>query len=374
MTIHSHPSPGGPALLFDPEPLIASVPGLLGFTPERSLVLLAFADGHRLSATLRLDLVLDRCGRPGGELRRQLDEVAPILAGYDITGVIAVAVDDRVDPADAAGRTRYLATFRAAARSFATLGGISAGFLVRELADGARWFTCWPLREGDAGGERSAPLGAPAAASGSLSDPLLSPVALHRAVYDGRAVLNRRADLAALLTPRRHCDEPDCRRREPVVPPAPPGRADARRVRLVLDTIAAQTHASLTCAQLNELAEAVSSVHARDVLIALGLTEWRGPAEQLWIRLARSLTGRAGAAAATLLALQRYLAGEGAFAAVALERALDCDHEYHLAGLLDQALQHGMRPAMLVEVVDYACTLAAELGVKLPDRTRTPAG
>lgn len=94
----------------------------------------------------------------------------------------------------------------------------------------------------------------------------------------------------------------------------------------------------------------------------------------MWMRLARSLTGRAGAAAATLLAHLHYMAGEGAFASVAVERALELDPDYYLAHLLSTALEHGMRPSGLAEVVGYSFTLGRELGVGLPEQSRTPAG
>lgn len=382
MTIQPQSLPGGSALYLDPEPLLAAVPGLLGFTPERSLVILAFATPRELTATLRLDVTFTELGRPSAEMLRQLDEIAQIVCGYDVIGVVAAIVDDRFDErADLhdhpGGIDGYRPTFAAVARSFAQLGGLSAGLIIPELTEGARWYTGWS--SGGGGRRRGAdrylpPLAGPVAPSGVLSNPLLSTVALQRAVYEGRPVAAKRSDLAELLAPRSHCDDDACRPVEPIVPPAPAGSRDADRVRLVVAQLARGVDGVWSCAEVNGLAEALSSVHARDMLLALGVGEHADDVERLWIRLARSLSGRAGAAAATLLAHQHYFAGRGALASIALERALDLDPEYHLAQLLDRALNLGMRPDLLDEIIDFSYQLAASVGVELPVRTRAAAG
>lgn len=370
-----HPAPGGSAALVDPDPLLAAIPGLLGFTPERSVVLLAFAAPSTLITTMRQDLSFTPAGRPDVGMRASLRELGEIVGEYGTAGMIAVVVDDRLDRADLATElVRYGAVIRAVECRFGAAGGVCAGFVAAELAAGAEWFTVWQpyCRPGEV--SPPAPLRGPVAESGLLSDPLLSPVALQRAVYGGRPLLPRRSDLVALLDARPHCDDQLCRPLEPVVPPGVPGMADTARVQLVLDRITEGVGRRLTCPDANALAEALSSVHARDVLLALSLTDLRDDAEQLWIRLARSLTGRPGAAAATLLGHSHYLAGEGAFASIAMDRALELDPEYHLAQLLQRALIHGLRPSGMGEVVDYSFELARRLGLRLPRRTRRPAG
>lgn len=375
MTSTPRPLPDGSAVLIDPDPLLAAVPGLLGFTPERSIVLLAFADARTLIATMRHDLTFTPEGRPDTAMRRQLAQLGRIVAGYGTAGVACVIVDDRFAAAEPATEmVRYGASFRAVERSFTAAGGLSAGFVLPEFSAGARWSTGWEPRRRPGRERPPAPFGGAVADSGVLSDPRLSPVALERAVYNGRPVLSRREDLHAALAPRPHCDSAVCRPIVPVVPPAPPGPREADGARLVLSQVREGASGRLECDRVNALGAALCSVHTRDILLALALTDLRDDAEQLWIRLARSLSGRAGAAAATLLGHLHYMAGEGAFASVAVERALELDPDYYLARLLSTALLHGMRPAGLAEVVSYSFTLGRDLGVGLPEQTRAPAG
>lgn len=366
MTSLPHFLSDGSALQVDPDPLLSAVPGLLGFRPERSLVLLAFADSRTLMVTLRLDLELLPDGKPAPVLRDSIANLGTIVAGYGAVGVVAVVVDARADD--------YPAVFRAVERSFTAVGGLSAGFVIGEMATGARWFTSWEPRCRPGRSRPPAPFAGEVAPHGRLSDPLMSPVALQRAVFGGRRILERRDDLAAVLEPRAHCDSTTCRPVLPMVAPAPPGAADAAGARLVLRQVRRGADGDLSCAEVNALAEALCSVHTRDVLLALSLTDLRDRAEQLWMRLARSLIGRPGAAAATLLGHLYYMSGEGAFASVAVERALDLDPEYHLAQLVHTALLHGMRPTGLGEVLEYSFSLGEDLGVGLPPQTRTPAG
>lgn len=370
------------ALFADPEPLLSAVPGLLGFTPERSVILTLFADARTLVATLRFDLEVDSAGRPTVEMQEQVRQFGTIVAGYDeVAGVVAIIVDDRFDPLAAdAELVRYGVAFRLVERCFEVVGGLSAGFVLAAFAEGARWFTGWHPRPRRGCDAPPAPFAGPVPDSGVLPDPALSPVALQRAVYNGRPVLPKRSDLVAALAPGMHCDSPVCRPRRPVVPPGPPGARERAGATTVLDRIrevadqAAGRGVRLECGEVNELAEALCSVHTRDLLLGVAVTDLRDAAEQLWLRLARGLTGRAGAAAATLLSHLHYVRGEGAFALVAVQRALELDPEYNLARLIDSALAHGMRPSDLSDVVRYSFELAQTLGVDIPPQTHAPVG
>lgn len=373
--------PGRSALYADPDPLLAAVPGLLGFTPERSVVLTLFADSRTLVATLRLDLVLDARGLPHPAMAQQVEQLGAIVVGYpDVAGVVAIVVDDRSSHAGAGTEPgSYRPLCRLIERHFGAVGGLSAAFVLSELASGAPWSTAWHPRPRRGRPRPPAPFVRPVPDSGRLSDPAISSVALERAVTSGRSVLPTRSALVEALAPGPHCDSACCRPRQPVVPPAPPGtreRDGARRVIECLERIAGVRGGGVTleCAEVNALAEALCSVHTRDLLLALSATALRDAAEVLWLRLTRGLTGRAGAAAATLLAHLHYIRGEGAFALVAVQRALELDPEYNLARLIDSALAHGMRPADLSDVVGYSYELATSLGVDLPPRQHRPAG
>jgi hypothetical protein len=74
-------------------------------------------------------------------------------------------------------------------------------------------------------------------------------------------------------------------------------------------------------------------------------------AEALWTECTRRAPWMLAAAPATLLAVSAWLRGDGAMAAVALDRALGSDEDYQLAHLLRSALAACMRPAELRAMV-----------------------
>ncbi len=67
-----------------------------------------------------------------------------------------------------------------------------------------------------------------------------------------------------------------------------------------------------------------------------------------------------------MVAVWFYLRGDGPMAGTALEVALAADPGYRLAVLLDAALQNGLGPAVVTDLVDSARAVATGLGVRLP--------
>jgi hypothetical protein len=69
-----------------------------------------------------------------------------------------------------------------------------------------------------------------------------------------------------------------------------------------------------------------------------------------------------------LLAFSAYARGDGPLAGLALEAALSADPNHRMAGMLDTALQSGMRPEQIRELAGTGYRLAEKLGVRLPPR------
>ncbi|SHV77152.1 Uncharacterised protein [Mycobacteroides abscessus subsp. abscessus] len=88
----------------------------------------------------------------------------------------------------------------------------------------------------------------------------------------------------------------------------------------------------------------------------------------MWAALARTLPAPWRLEALVLLAFSAYARGDGPLAGVALQAALDVDSEHHMAGLLDAALQAGMRPDRIRELALTGYKLAERLGVQMPPR------
>ncbi len=100
--------------------------------------------------------------------------------------------------------------------------------------------------------------------------------------------------------------------------------------------------ARLTCA--------LTDPRVRDTLYALSVGRDAAGAESLWVLLARTLPEPWRAEALVLLAFSAYARGDGPLTGVSLEAALRCNPGHRMAGMLDQALQSGMRPEQIREL------------------------
>ena len=108
----------------------------------------------------------------------------------------------------------------------------------------------------------------------------------------------------------------------------------------------------------------------------LGTPVWLGPlavgdkagsAESLWVQLSQTLPEPWRVEALVLLAFSAYARGDGPLAGISLDAALRCG-PHRMAGMLDQALQAGMRPDQIRELADTGYRLATQLGVRLPPK------
>jgi hypothetical protein len=106
----------------------------------------------------------------------------------------------------------------------------------------------------------------------------------------------------------------------------------------------------------------------RDTMYALAVGESAGAAESLWAALARRLPEPWRVEPLVLLAFSAYVRGDGPLAGVSLEAALRCAPTHRMAGMLDAALQSGMRPERIRELALTGYRVASELGIRLPSR------
>jgi Domain of unknown function (DUF4192) len=331
-----------------PGALIAALPAVLGFVPEKSLVLVSIDRGE-MGSVMRADLSED--------LTDRLDQLAGVASAADPDAAIAVVVD-----ADGALCPMCNDEYRelcsdlgaALARHDVTLW---AAHVVDRVGAGGRWHCA------DGCGE-----------CGVVDDPSASPLAV-AAVLDGRRLYARRADLQAVIA----VDDPQ--RADALAPviaehaatrEATPDDPDQRRRRDVEDAIAAAARVAdgqaLSDAELAALACALSDGPVRDTLYALAVGENSGQAESLWAVLSRGLPEPWRAEALVLLAFSAYARGDGPLAGLSLEAALRADPKHRMAGMLDTALQSGMRPEQIRELAATGYRLAKRLGVCLPPR------
>lgn len=367
--------PSGP---HDPSTLLTSIPARLGFVPERSIIVIAFAADRTVNATMRHDLALEDDGSPSRELVTVLGGLGEITSTYGVEEIVVVIADDR-HPVDDHRHRRIMAM---SDRYFGEVGGVAAGFALATFDAGAEWTTIWCPED------RAWSVEVSADAVGRIDDPHTSPTAIAEAVRSGRRILGRRSEMRSMLEPldgecgparpRPKChrcrghdlDRADLDRFDPDTDDI---EVSALALDLVISAMIGVDRA-LDCDELDLLERAILRPDVRDAALALAVTELRGAAERLWRELTRRLAGRGRATAATLLAHLHYIGGDGAYAGVALDVALACTEPGPLATLLDSALRAGVRPARLWGTIDKSYDAAKRLGVVIPAATLRTAG
>ena len=113
---------------------------------------------------------------------------------------------------------------------------------------------------------------------------------------------------------------------------------------------------------------ALTDPQVRDLLYALAVGESAGAVESLWAVLARTLPPPWRVEALVLLAFSAYARGDGPLAGVSLEAALRCEPGHRMAGMLDTALQSGLRPAGIRRSGGHRLSARGTLGCQLPPR------
>jgi hypothetical protein len=185
------------------------------------------------------------------------------------------------------------------------------------------------------------------------------------AVLEGRRLYARREDLQEVIEVT---DAAACQALADTIRAQNDAGADAMRD--IPEAMAASVRAaageSLPDAVTARLARALTDPQIRDVFYALAVGDQAANAEALWAVLARTLPAPWRVEALVLLAFSAYARGDGPLAGVSLEAALRCDVTHRMAGMLDTALQSGMRPEQIRELAASGYQLAKRIGIELP--------
>lgn len=364
----------GPRLRIDePAELITALPALVGFFPQRSLVVAvlgpeAVREGvAEILSVVRFDLEPGR-DVDGDPAAMYAGCTANVATSSHSREVLAVIVDDRLAVPGVRGATvgcPGTALMDRVTRHFAREGlRLGGAWATREIATGMPW---WSLR-----GPRR---------HGRLPDPSASVVAAAN-VLEGRAILPSRAELVALLEPDEALRDEVAERVVSIASRARSGFVRALRTgdvlgyrRRALEFVLAQiaTVESGTILDAEEIAATLVMLReraVRDSLFGLAVGDHAAAAERLWVRLAGACAGPDRADPATLVAYSAYVRGDGPFAGIALEAALSADPTHAMAVLLDTALRAGMRPNDLRKLARSGYDTAACLGVDLGPVTR----
>lgn len=361
-TMQPNLDPGDPprVRITDPADLIAAVPAMLGFRPHRSVVVICLAgDPTVVQAVLRADLP-DPAAHDGAAL---VDHLVERCARADCERAVAVIVDDRLggagpddplcnDPlCDDPDGDAHGVLLDLLADVLAEIGvELVSGYLVTDLVADAAWWTLL----GDPDG-------------GPLPDPGASEIAATQ-VLRGHPIRASRAELVRLLAPRPPAERTRVARLRSAAR-HPSSRARRRPVGAVIEEVVARivdAGGSLGDEAIAAVSVALERFEVRDALLGLVVTDAADAAETAWLGMVRALTGPERAEPAALLGFSAYVRGDGPLAGVALGLALTADPEHRLAGMLDAALYHGVRPDALVRLAHTGREVAATLGATLP--------
>ena len=331
----------------NPGALIAALPAVLGFVPERSLVLVSLERGQ-MGAVMRADL--------SAGLTENVHRLAELAASSGADTVVAVVVDPdgALCPMCNEDHRQLCEALTEALKSEDI--ELTAAHAVDRVEAGGIW------RCIDGCG-----------ATGVVEDPSASPLAA-AAVLDGRRLYARRADLQSVIAvtdPARAAVLAgligvEAERRNTAWQADPDG-CGRRDLQMAMATAArVGDGAELTDGEVAALACALADVAVRDPLYALAVGAEAAQAEALWALLSRLLPDPWRAEALVLLAFSAYARGDGPLAGISLEAALRSDPAHRMAGMLDTALQSGMRPEQIRELAGTGYRLAKRLGVRLP--------
>src|SRR3954469_15454362 len=326
-----------------PDDVLTAVPYLLGFHPQRSLVVLGLhGPRRRVGVTLRVDLDLEP------------DELAPTVVralendSDDEAFVLLYDPDesrgDRGTPGQAlvhrlrrdlrAARIRLRDAYR--------------------IADGRWWsYLCRNPR-------CCPPAGAPVPTSVASDSSVIAATAVHA----GMTALPDRDALRKTLEPAapwiRAASEQALDRLGDLLAE----RLEAAGTRGVLDEFLEQVRtlvvrfedrrAELTGDEAATVAVALHSISVRDRVVTWTIGERAEALQRLLVEVVRRVGSPENVPVATVLAWSAYLKGNGGLANVALEIVFATDPQYSLALLVDQALQNGLPPELLRRTTEEA--------------------
>jgi Domain of unknown function (DUF4192) len=316
-----------------PDGVLAIVPHLLGFHPERSLVVLGVTGVHdRIALAFRYDLP----DPPDPELATDIAEHA---CGVLSREAIPAAVVVGYGPAALVGE--------AAEPVVGAL--LHAGLTIREVlrAEGGRYWSAFCQDAGccPAEGVSYDPCSHPAAA-------VLNEAGLD--AYPDRAALARTLEPEPGTTRAiRQATDRALRRLDKLMTKARRGDgdvagalADAGRGAVQEAIGQYRSGARVTDrGKLAFLAVTLSDLRVRDDAWARMDPEYRGRHLRLWTDVITGAAPEFVPAPASLLAFTAWQSGEGALANVAIERALAADPAYSMALLLAEAVQAGLPPS-----------------------------
>jgi hypothetical protein len=309
--------------------LRTSIPYLLGFYPERSLVAIGLQYDGSVLLTLRID-----APQTVAQAIAVVEEIVPVLQRGCPERVVVAYCDD-YELGDTAATEREQVTL-SSLRAYETVREL-APVLARELAaSGLSVMFVWPERPG-----------MPRREGGPVPEIAVAQV------LSGRRLLRNRSEVGARLEPASGAVRRRVRDHIAELERVPHSRMDL--VAMVTDILerqasalaagrspaATEPHDAAICAI------AMRDITTRDILITVIAQERSWCQDDHWCRVTQLVPTEYVAPVATMAAVTAYLGGDGALARCAFDRALRHDPDYSLAQMIDASLRAGLHPEQL---------------------------
>ncbi len=345
-----------------PTDLLACVPTLLGFHPDRSVVMITSGPA-RVPVHARVDLPGDPdvCAPEPGEtssddidaaLAAIAEELADVARRNGVSAVAVVLYTGDAALADAAGRAMAFCLADA---------GVDLRLVMR--ADGQQWW----LHRLD---------GSVAPGPGTPYELSIHPLTV-QATLEGRVVHRDREALRASVTAANQAVVAEVEREAEtyadrllgsVRHPGDAREAEQARAHLVAEGRWVQQRIRgflgdrrrMSAADTGRLLVALLSIEVRDVAWAQIDHDSALVHVDLWRDVVRHAPRDLLAAPAALLAFSAWIAGDGALAWCALDRCHEADPGYSMAGLVTQALVNGVPPRAWHPFEESTLTLFAQ--------------
>lgn len=312
-----------------PGDLIAAIPGLLGFPPDDSIVLVGFTEAGEkqveLASAMRTDLP------PPEDVPGVAGQLCFAMRGNGADLAAAVVVSAGADPPALPHRDLIQALDDLLDEHGIQL--VHSAWVAATVLGQTWWCYCDDE------------------CTGQVPDPRDSPFAVAWTPSDA-PIFASRDEMAAQLAP-----DPEDQLAHRAELLAADRRALAGEVavdtyrthlREMLDATARATGPpALDDAQLARLGAALSHPDVRDHCFVTMLDEHPTAAERLWTVLTKALPAPERAEPACLLAMHAYLRGEGVLAGMALDAAVEASPDHRLAWLLRATIDTGTPPESL---------------------------
>lgn len=328
--------------LHTPAQIVAAVPYLVGFHPTESVVVVGLgADPPRVCLTARVDLPPPDCSASLAQM---------LTAHLQHAGAGRVVPIVFTDEAGELPRRDLVDAIEGSA------GEHGIEFVDALFVRGGRWWsyrcqlpTCCPPEGTAIDPSEVSELAAAAAYLGDVVhrsreelEQSLRPVGL-----PARAALDQAFDRVS----HQFDDDWAEGRREALA-------AESRELLRAAVQLRTESSAELSSAEVARLALGLTDVLVRDDALMWAGTDLEHAAEALWVELLRKAAPPYDAPPATLLAAHAYLRGNGAYARIAVERALASDPGYSFALLLAEGLDRAVPPSALRAALTLTATPA----------------